>query len=335
MVAIYPDDDDPEYSPEGEEEVIAGIGPVNIRQAKDYEEGLDEIIENFKTRLKENKIDALETTIEDVKHMSWQFSSMVTADTQIVLVCIKDTKCSYMRESQQENVSTTDPEDEMPSRPEVLRQLPLDRQYTSMVRDHIISLFDHTGNAQCEASLATANISALAKITDANTLDIVLKAAIRPLIQINVLEKFLNLTTDPKPKSSTDQRRHKILVNLLPNSDSPAIQKEPQNNPTWLLTAVLYIKLKRNFLNEVTQKETEEKFMVCSKQLSKLLSSKWYLGGKDRKPVGGKRRKSLRSSLAIKDPNNDDDGQPSKTTITEKKRRHIVIPKDNSSSDDE
>ena len=71
MALKYPDDDDPDYSPEGEEDMIAGIGPVNMRQAKDYEEGLDEIIENFKTWLKEDKMDALETTIEEVKqHMS-------------------------------------------------------------------------------------------------------------------------------------------------------------------------------------------------------------------------------------------------------------------------
>lgn len=89
-----------------------------------------------------------------------------------------------------------------------------------MIRDHIISLFNHIANAQSEASLAAANISSLVKITDADTFDIVLRAAIRPLVQINFLEKFLSPVTDPKPNPSTEERKNKIIVTLLPNSEA-------------------------------------------------------------------------------------------------------------------
>ena len=49
-------------------------------------------------------------------------------------------------------------------------------------------------------------------------------------------------------------------------------------------------------------KETEERFHIHSKQLSKLLSGKHYLGGKDRKSASKRRRKSLSSSTAVKGP---------------------------------
>ena len=49
-------------------------------------------------------------------------------------------------------------------------------------------------------------------------------------------------------------------------------------------------------------KETEERFHVHSKQLSKLLSGKRYLGGKDRKIVPKRMRKSLSLSTAVKGP---------------------------------
>ena len=52
---------------ESEEEVEAGTGPVNVREARDYEERLDEIFEKFKTLLTEDKKDALETTIGKTK----------------------------------------------------------------------------------------------------------------------------------------------------------------------------------------------------------------------------------------------------------------------------
>lgn len=71
-------------------------------------------------------------------------------------------------------MKVTDPEEEIPSGAEVLQRLSPRKQYTSTIRSHIISMFDHIANAQSEASLAAANILALAKIVDAETLDIVL-----------------------------------------------------------------------------------------------------------------------------------------------------------------
>ena len=242
---------------------------------------------------------------------TWPSSSAVWLQLiQTIIACINDPTCSYTRESEQEeNVRAVDPDEKTPSGPEVLQWLPLGKQYTSAITDHIISLFDHIANAQSEASLATANISAITKITDTDILDIVLGAAVRLLVQINFPENFLSPVTDPKPKTSTEKRKHKIIVNLLSNSKAWPIQKEPKNNPTRLLATVMYLKMKRMFLNEGTQRETEEKFLVHSKQLSKLLSGKHYLGGKDKKAMVWRKRKSLRSSIAVKDPDNDGDNK--------------------------
>ena len=46
-----------------------------------------------------------------------------------------------------------------------------------------------------------------------------------------------------------------------------------------LLTAVIYLKLKKKFLNMGTQKECVEHFAVNEKQLSKLLMGRHYQGG--------------------------------------------------------
>ena len=175
------------------------------------------------------------------------------------------------------------------------------------MRDHIIFLLDHIANAQSEASLAVVNISSFAKIANAETLDIVLKAAVRPLVQINILDKFLNPTADPKLKSKTEGRKQKFMISLLPNSDTRVKEKEPRNNPTCLLTAVMYLKLKRAFLSEGTQRETEERFSLHGKQLSKLLNGRCYLGGKDKRMTTKRKRKSLWSSTAVKDPDEDSD----------------------------
>lgn len=89
------------------------------------------------------------------------------------------------------------------------------------------------------------------------------------------------------------------------------MKREPDNNPTRLPTTILFLKLKVKFLNEGSQRGTEECFTVNSKQLSKLLTGRCYLGGKDRKGDGTKqkklKRKSLRSSTAVKDSGDGDD----------------------------
>ena len=180
-------------------------------------------------------------------------------------------------------VKDVDPEKETSSRSEVIQRLPVKKWYSGTVKDHVISLFDHTSNAESEASLAAANISALVKITYEETLDIVLQSVVCPLIQINVTEKYLSPVKDPKPKTSEHQRKDKLALNLLPHGDQPILKKEPDNNLTRLIAAVLFLKLKKKLLNEGTQREMEEYCTVNGKQLSKLLTSRCYLGGKDRK----------------------------------------------------
>lgn len=53
--------------------------------------------------------------------------------------------------------------------------------------------------------------------------------------------------------------------------------------------------------------EKQENFLVHSKQLGKLLSGKHYLGSKDKKATAQRKRKSLKLSTAVKDPNNNTD----------------------------
>ena len=94
------------------------------------------------------------------------------------------------------------------------------------------------------ASMAAANISALGKIMDPQTFDLVLRAAARPLVQINVPERYLSPVQDPKPASTVEEVRQKLEKKLLPHSDSASIVCEPKNSPTRLLVAALWLWLR-------------------------------------------------------------------------------------------
>lgn len=138
--------------------------------------------------------------------MCKQFSSMMTADIQVVISCIKDPKCTYLREYEsRQEVTTTEPKDKMPSGKEILRCLPPDQKYPDKVKSRNISMFDHITNAYSEVALAATDILSLAKIADMVTLDMVLKAATRPIVQINIPVKYLNSTVDAVSRTGTEQ----------------------------------------------------------------------------------------------------------------------------------
>ena len=112
----------------------------------------------------------------------------------------------------------------------------------------------------------------------------VMKAAARPMIQINIPECYLSLVQDPPLKTTAEERLSQLEKVLLPQVASLA--QEPHFEPTRLLDAAIWLCLKHKFFNGSTAKEACTTFEVQAKQLSKLLSGKVYLGGTGRATKG-------------------------------------------------
>ena len=157
-----------------------------------------------------------------------------------------------------------------------LRQLPK-KVWKTEVWELIMSCFDHLLEVHAHMSLFAANISSLAKIANPETFDMVMKAAVRPMIQVNVQECYLSLVQDPPPKTTAEECLSWLEKVILPWPTSLA--QEPRYGPTRLLAAVVWLHLKHKFFNGGTAKEACTMFEVRAKQLSKLLSGKVYLGG--------------------------------------------------------
>ena len=64
----------------------------------------------------------------------------------------------------------------------------------------------HTNNL----SEVCANVAALAKITDKSTLMSVINGVVRPLVQLNIPEGFLNPIEDKKALTSEEEKREKV-----------------------------------------------------------------------------------------------------------------------------
>ena len=175
-----------------------------------------------------------------------------------------------------------------------------------------------------QLSAAFVNLSSLVKICNEETSRIILRVSAWPLVQINILENFLNPVAVPVPPKEGKEQPKKIQMALLLKPSAPVLLWEPKNSTTRLLTAVVYFKLKRRFFNEGTQAKVVEKFKVNTKALSKLLTGCQYMGGSKQKKkqttiIPGEKgklalsskRKSVPSKVVVKDLNdsNDDDDE--------------------------
>ena len=92
-------------------------------------------------------------------------------------------------------------------------------------------------------SMACANISSLGKIADRETFDTVLKDAIWPLVQVNVLARYLNTMKDLKVQTAAETTLQKIESMVLPREDAPGIVRSPRNGPTCILAATVWLKM--------------------------------------------------------------------------------------------
>ena len=140
-----------------------------------------------------------------------------------------------------------------------LRQLP-EKVWKMEVWELIVMCFDHLSEVHAHMSSFVANISSLAKIANPETFDMVMKAAARPMIQVNILERYLSPVQDPPPKTTAEERLSQLEKVILPRPAS--LTQEPQYRPTRLPAAVVWLCLKCKFFNGGTTKEACTMFEV-------------------------------------------------------------------------
>ena len=176
------------------------------------------------------------------------------------------------------------------------------------MKEDCINLFENLSTATHHISIAMANLATLAKKVDPETFKKILKASARPLVQINLNEEILDPTHDKSTKSQQEAHEEKIKQDVLPDANNARLNREPANSSTCLLTAAIYIKLKKYLFNEGTQTEASTKFKVKLKVLGQILSGKHYLGGRDQSTTQKK--------------------QEEEEQVPQKKRKRAVISSD-------
>ena len=132
---------------------------------------------------------------------------------------------------------------------EFIRSLP-EKRRCEEEKQLIILALDHVLEAHVHASMMCAHISSLTKVSNKEMVNLVLHAVSRPLMQLNIPEQFVNPTVDTIPKTTEQEQKEKLEKFILPHTDSPAVERVPKYDPSWLVAAAIWLRFKHNFLNE-------------------------------------------------------------------------------------
>ena len=201
--------DDPDDFPED--------GPQNSEEARSYIEKLDSIFSTMDDMLQDDRKDMLHVTVAALKNIMvkhWQ--QMSEANIDLVMKAIQDPSCVYLWEHlMPEGPDVMEPTMDIPITWEFICQLPKKKRKQE-VCELITTTFYHLGKAHAHMSSYAVNMSSLAKIANPDTFDAVLKATTRPMIQVNIPERFLSPFSEPKPKTMAEEQLLKLEKVLLP-----------------------------------------------------------------------------------------------------------------------
>ena len=278
--------------------------PQNPAEAQAYTNKIIEVFDTFSDLIHQDNKDTLPKTIQNLKKlMAKHWDLMGQADLEVVIRSIIDPGCLHLwQHVTREGPEVVDLVKDVPEAWKFIHELP-EKQQRREEKEIIMSIFDHTSEALAHLSTTAVHFSSLAKITHRDTLHLVMNAAIWPLVQLNLPEKFLNLA-DAVPLMTEEQRRAKVERTILPRHDVACMVHKPRNGSTHILAAAVWLKLRRKFFNQGTTKEVCELFDMRAKQLSLVITGKKYLGGMQKKGPKEhlKQRKSRMSHTAVKQP---------------------------------
>ena len=228
----------------------------NPEEAERYVEKINNVFDHLSTLIHEDTKTALGQTIQNFKKIVVrQWETMGDTNVDVILQMIKDPTAVYLwQHLTRGGVEVVDPPEELPTGQEFIRQLPKRARWAKETA-FITDIFEHATRAHEHLAEVCANVSALAKVMDKATLLSIINGAMRPLVQLNIPEGFLNPVEDKRAKTSEEEKREKVRKTVLPIPNAPCLAHKPRNGPTHILTAAVWLKMSRKYFNEGTAKE--------------------------------------------------------------------------------
>ena len=178
--------------------------------------------------------------------------------------------------------------EDIPGAPEVLRVAHKGGEIYEDNQRVVAELFGSLKVAHDHMATMCGLLSRLSRTLKPDQLLMIIKASIRPLIQLNAFTTLETPTTSKKPQELPEEQPEQVKLMLTPDPQASLLCKEKSTAPMRLLAVTYTFKILIKFGHGTTQKQIQEDYLVKPKQLSLCLMGRKYLGGSDRKAIARK-----------------------------------------------
>ena len=270
------------------EELVEPHGVINPNAAAILVHSLDEALILMEARIMVGKEkDIMNDTIPTFKEViSRVIPHMVEADTSKVMHAISNPTCLALwprMDEREELLELVMPLEDAPQGDGIAASIQGDTLLTENQCDLLRELFEDLEVAHKHTARACSVLAHLSLSLTAPQMMATLKAATRPLIQINALEGFLDKVKTPRKMELPDDKGARVKLTMTPNPKVECLHKEKENSLTQILAATLTYKILCKFVNGTMQQEKQKQYSVKAKQLATCVMGHKYLGGSDRK----------------------------------------------------
>ena len=263
-------------------------GVINEEEAKAYRDRLDTIFENLAKNIQDNIGNAMElTVVELATHITNHIPGAEEVDPKGILNTIRDPSCLILRaqtEEEREKLEEIIPESDIPRGKDVIQDIENMGSINEQQKNDIGEVFDNLEIAHEYLGRSSGLMAGLSRSLTCKQLILLLKTTIRPLIQVNIKEGFLDESgAGISRQGILLSEEDKILNSITPSPSSELIKKEKVNSPFHLIAASLAFKTLNKFTTGTSQRKMQERYDVKPKQLALYLTGRRYLGGSNRK----------------------------------------------------
>ena len=160
-------------------------------------------------------------------------------------------------------------------------------------RMQISELFDDMEVAHEHLARSCTSLNILSRTLTSHQLLLLLKARIRPLVQLNIPPGLFEETRLGQERMELPEEQNKqVRLMMIPIASSGRLVQERPNSMTQLLAATMSFKILNRFGDGMTQRELQQMYGVRPKQLALCITGRKYMGGTDRRSFKSKRRDS-------------------------------------------
>ena len=175
------------------------------------------------------------------------------------------------------------PSEDIPEASEVLKTAQRKVKMSQEDQQLVAELFSDLEVAHEHAATACGLLSRLSRRLKPEQLLTIVKASIRPLVQLNAPIALETLCKTKEPQELLDNQTKRVKILLTPDPQGTLLQREKPNSATRLLAATYTYKILNKFGPGTTQRGLQEIYQVKAKQLATCITGRKYLGGADHK----------------------------------------------------